>query len=166
MGWTWPSEKSDTEFLKGMGIAPCPDLPDPHFRNPGPPSVLLTEEDFALLRGMHIQGWLYRDGQTERSGALLSLRYAPPRSMQEFLARYPVGIAAAVRKEAPRMGYVLAEEDVRAATKRIVEELWRPVEGGRRTRWACMPPSGPLPLRGRREALHGLYVLEGHGRPS
>jgi hypothetical protein len=126
MGWKWPSERTDTEFLRGMGIAPCPDLPDPYFRPGKPPEVFLTEEDFALLRGMHIQGWLA--GDTAPAGR--HRPFTPPKNMQEYLARYPVGISAAVRKEAPRMGYGLTEDDVRDVTRRVVETLREPVEGG------------------------------------
>jgi hypothetical protein len=126
MGWRWPSERTDTEFLKGMGIAPCPDLPDPYFRAPhGPQDISLTEEDLALLRGMRIKGWPGSGCQ-----ARASTPYVPPRSMPEYLARYPMGISAAVRKEAPRMGYRLTEEDVRDVVKEIVWELRKPVEGG------------------------------------
>jgi hypothetical protein len=158
MGWKWPSERTDTEFLKGMGIAPCPDLPDPYFRDPhSPPDISLTEKDFALLRGMRIQGWpaggipgpatgrchkcnrpwtrimpSTGEGWCRECQALTptTAPYTPPRSMQEYLARYPMGISAAVRSEAPRLGYGLTGDDVRLLTGKVVELLREPVEGG------------------------------------
>ena len=127
MGWKWPSERTDTEFLRGMGIAPCPDLPDPYFRDPpSPPDIPLTEKDLALLGGMHIQGWS-RDTSpaTGRTAP-----YVPPRSMREYLARYPMGVSAAVRSEATRLGYRLTEDDVRLLTRRVIGLLREPVEDG------------------------------------
>jgi hypothetical protein len=71
MGWKWPSAETDNAFLRGMGIAPCDDLPDPYFRPPqGPPQgAFLTQADFELLRGMGVRGWLCADPRQGAEGS-------------------------------------------------------------------------------------------------
>ncbi len=166
MGWKWPSERTDTEFLRGMGIAPCPDLPDPYFRDPpSPPDIPLTEKDLALLGGMHIQGWS-RDTSpaTGRTAP-----YVPPRSMREYLARYPMGVSAAVRSEAPRLGYRLTEDDVRLLTRRVIGLLREPVEDGPEDSVgmyaAVDPPPPPPPPPARRARAPDRQRAGGVGRP-
>ena len=105
MSWSGGKDMTygDGQFLREMGIDPCL-LDDPFPRPlpprlpPGPVIPSLTEKDACWLLNLGVR-W---EPEPEPD-------FVPPRSVREYLARYPTGIREAVEAVASELGIALPD---------------------------------------------------------
>ena len=104
----------DIKFLRELGIEPSSlddaspsSLPPP--LPPGPPIPKLTEEDARWLQNLGVR-W---EPEPEPD-------FIPPKSLREYLVRYPNGITEAVGKAAKRLGLGLSDDDLDDLAQDIV----------------------------------------------
>jgi hypothetical protein len=96
----------DRKFMMEVGIEPCT-LDDPFPRPlpsplpPGPLMPRLTEKDACWLLNLGVM-W-EREPEPD---------FMPPKSLREYLARYPTGIREAVEVAAKRLGLDLPDDDL------------------------------------------------------
>jgi hypothetical protein len=104
----------DIKFLRELGIEPSSlDDPSPSSLPPPlPPEALihkLMEKDACWLQNLGVM-W---EQEPEPD-------FIPPKSLREYLARYPNGITEAVRKAARRLGLGLSDDDLDDLAQDIV----------------------------------------------
>ncbi len=104
----------DRKFMMEVGIEPCTlDDPFPHsfppLLPPGPVIPSLTEKDACWLLNLGVR-W---EPEPEPD-------FMPPKSLQEYLARYPHGIREAAGEAAKRLGLDLSNDDLNDLGQDIV----------------------------------------------
>jgi hypothetical protein len=104
----------DRKFMMEVGIEPCTlDDPFPHPLPPplppGPPIPHLTENDACWLLNLGVM-W-EREPEPD---------FIPPKSLGEYLARYPNGIRAATERAAKELGIALPDDDLDDLAQDIV----------------------------------------------
>ena len=104
----------DGQFLRELGIDPC--LLDDPFPRPLPPPLppeslipSLTEKDACWILNLGVT-WEHEP----------ELGFVPPKSLREYLVRYPNCIREAVEVAAKRLGLDLSDDDLDTLAQNVI----------------------------------------------